>query len=97
VQVTGNTFRLASRADHDALKKDLKQIYTAPTAEAAEFALEELELHVHNRLLYSLASARISRRLHVVLVARLTRISAHATPPSGNVLAWRSRSGEPVS
>ena len=27
----------------DALKKDLKAIYTAPTAEAAEFALEELE------------------------------------------------------
>jgi transposase-like protein len=38
-----NTFRLASRADHDAIKKDLKAIYTAPTADAAEFALEEFE------------------------------------------------------
>ena len=36
-------FRLASRTDHDALKKDLRAIYTAPTADAAEFALEELE------------------------------------------------------
>jgi putative transposase len=38
-----NVFRLASRTDHDALKKDLRAIYTAPTADAAEFALEELE------------------------------------------------------
>src|SRR6185312_1792296 len=43
IHLIRNTFRLASRADHDALKKDLKAIYTAPTAEAAEFALEELE------------------------------------------------------
>ena len=43
IHLIRNTFRLASRADHDALKKDLKAIYTAPTADAAEFALEELE------------------------------------------------------
>jgi putative transposase len=43
IHLIRNTFRLSSRADHDALKKDLKAIYTAPTAEAAEFALEELE------------------------------------------------------
>ena len=43
IHLIRNTFRLASRADHDALKKDLKAIYTAPTTEAAEFALEELE------------------------------------------------------
>jgi transposase-like protein len=43
IHLIRNTFRLASRADHDALKKDLKAIYTAPTAEADEFALEELE------------------------------------------------------
>ena len=40
IHLIRNTFRLASRADHDALKKDLKAIYTAPTTEAAEFALE---------------------------------------------------------
>src|SRR6476659_6378819 len=43
IHLIRNTFRLSSRADHDALKKDLKAIYTAPTTEAAEFALEELE------------------------------------------------------
>ena len=43
IHLIRNTFRLASRADHDAIKKDLKAIYTAPTADAAEFALEELE------------------------------------------------------
>jgi transposase-like protein len=43
IHLIRNTFRLSSRADHDALKKDLKAIYTAPTADAAEFALEELE------------------------------------------------------
>ena len=43
IHLIRNMFRLASRADHDALKKDLRAIYTAPTADAAEFALEELE------------------------------------------------------
>jgi transposase-like protein len=43
IHLIRNTFRLSSRADHDALKKDLKAIYTAPGADAAEFALEELE------------------------------------------------------
>jgi transposase-like protein len=35
--------RLASRADHDAIKRDLKEIDTAPTADAALFALDELD------------------------------------------------------
>src|SRR6187399_725423 len=43
IHLIRNTFRLSSRADHDALKRDLKAIYTAPTADAALSALEELE------------------------------------------------------
>src|SRR6476646_8522115 len=43
IHLIRNTFRLASRADHDVIKRDLKAIYTAPTADAAEFALEEFE------------------------------------------------------
>jgi putative transposase len=43
IHLIRNTFRLASRADHDAIKKDLRVIYTAPTADAAAFALEEFE------------------------------------------------------
>jgi putative transposase len=43
IHLIRNTSRLASRADHDVIKKDLKAIYTAPTADAAEFALEEFE------------------------------------------------------
>jgi len=43
IHLIRNTFRLASRADHDAIKRDLKAIYTAPTADAALFALEELD------------------------------------------------------
>ena len=43
IHLIRNTFRLASRADHDAIKKDLRAIYTAPTADAAEFALDEFE------------------------------------------------------
>src|SRR4051812_29085884 len=43
IHLIRNTFRLASRADHDAIKKDLRVIYTAPTAAAAAFALEEFE------------------------------------------------------
>ena len=37
-----NTFRLSSRKDWDALKHDVKPIYTAVNAEAARAALEEL-------------------------------------------------------
>jgi putative transposase len=43
IHLIRNTFRLSSRADHDAIKKDLRGIYTAPTAAAAEFALDEFE------------------------------------------------------
>jgi putative transposase len=38
-----NSFRIASKRDWDALKKDLKPIYTAATATAAAVALDELE------------------------------------------------------
>ena len=37
-----NTFRLASRKDWDALKRDLKPIYTAVNADAARAALDHL-------------------------------------------------------
>ena len=37
-----NTFRLASRCDWDALKHDVKPIYTAVNAAAARVALDEL-------------------------------------------------------
>jgi transposase-like protein len=37
-----NSFRLTSKKHVDALKRDLKAIYTAPNPEAAEFALEVL-------------------------------------------------------
>jgi putative transposase len=43
IHLIRNTFRLASRADHDAIKRDLKAIYTAPTADAAFSALDELD------------------------------------------------------
>jgi transposase-like protein len=43
IHLIRNTFRLASRVDHDAIKKDLRSIYTAPTPDAALFALDELE------------------------------------------------------
>ena len=43
IHLIRNTFRLASRADHDAIKRDLKAIYTAPTADAALSALDEFE------------------------------------------------------
>jgi transposase-like protein len=43
IHLIRNTFRLASRADHDAIKRDLRPIYTAPTPDAALFALDELE------------------------------------------------------
>jgi len=42
IHLIRNTFRLASRKDWDALKHDVKPIYTAVNAEAARAALEEL-------------------------------------------------------
>ena len=38
-----NSFRLVPRKHWDALRKDLKPIYTAPTPDAAALALEELD------------------------------------------------------
>jgi transposase-like protein len=43
IHLIRNTFRLASRADHDAIKRDIKPIYTAPNADTALAALDELE------------------------------------------------------
>ena len=43
IHLIRNTFRLTSRADSDAIKRDIKKIYTAPNADAALAALEELE------------------------------------------------------
>jgi hypothetical protein len=37
-----NTFRLASKKDWDALKRDVKPIYTAPNPNAAKAALADL-------------------------------------------------------
>ena len=37
-----NTFRLASKADRDALKRDVRPIYTAVNADAARAALDQL-------------------------------------------------------
>jgi transposase-like protein len=34
---------LTSRADHDAVKRDLKPIYTAPTPAAAAAAMDEFK------------------------------------------------------
>jgi putative transposase len=42
VHLIRNTFRLTSRRDWDALKRDLRPIYTAVNATAARAALEEL-------------------------------------------------------
>jgi transposase-like protein len=42
IHLIRNTFRLASRRDWDALKRDVKPIYTAVNAVAARAALEEL-------------------------------------------------------
>lgn len=44
IHLIRNTFRLASRRDWDAMKRDIKPIYTAPNPEAAGAALEELEV-----------------------------------------------------
>lgn len=43
IHLIRNSFRLTSKKHVDALKRDLKAIYTAPNPEAAEFALEVLE------------------------------------------------------
>lgn len=43
IHLIRNTFRLTSRKDTDAIKRGIKPIYTAPTAEAAGVALDELE------------------------------------------------------
>ncbi len=42
IHLIRNTFRLASKKDWDALKRDVKPIYTAVNAAAARMALEEL-------------------------------------------------------
>jgi putative transposase len=42
IHLIRNTFRLASKRDWDAIKRDLKPIYTAPSPAAARAALEEL-------------------------------------------------------
>ena len=43
IHLVGNTFRLASRKDWDAIKGDVKPIYTAVNAAAARAALDELD------------------------------------------------------
>jgi transposase-like protein len=43
IHLIRNTFRLASRKDWDAVKRDIKPIYTAPNPEAALMALDELD------------------------------------------------------
>jgi putative transposase len=43
VHLIRNTFRLVSRRDWDAIKRDIKPIYTAPTRDAALVALDELD------------------------------------------------------
>jgi len=42
VHLIRNTFRLASKADRDALKRDVRPIYTAVNADAARAALDQL-------------------------------------------------------
>ena len=43
IHLIRNTFRLASRRDWDALKRDIEAIYTAPNSDAALAALDELD------------------------------------------------------
>lgn len=43
VHLIRNTFRLVSRRDWDAVKRDIKPIYTAPSPDAAVAALDEFE------------------------------------------------------
>jgi putative transposase len=43
IHLIRNTFRLAARQHWDALKRDIKPIYTAPNPDAASAALDELD------------------------------------------------------
>jgi putative transposase len=43
IHLIRNSFRLVPRQQWDALRKDLKPIYTAPTPDAAVLALEEFD------------------------------------------------------
>ena len=43
IHLIRNSFRLTSRKHWDAIKRDLKAMYEAPTPDAAEIALEELD------------------------------------------------------
>lgn len=43
IHLIRNTFRLTSREDAEAIKRDIKPIYTAPNPDAALAALEELD------------------------------------------------------
>jgi putative transposase len=43
VHLIRNTFRLVARQDWDAVKRDIKPIYTAPNPDAALIAVDELE------------------------------------------------------
>ena len=43
IHLIRNSFRLVPRKHWDALRKDLKAIYTAPTPDAAAIALDELD------------------------------------------------------
>jgi putative transposase len=43
VHLIRNTFRLVPSQDRDAVKRDIKPIYTAPSPDAAAIALDELE------------------------------------------------------
>ena len=43
IHLIRNTFKLASKKDWDALKRDVKPIYTAPNPTAARAALEDLD------------------------------------------------------
>ena len=43
IHLIRNTFRLTSRKDADAIKRDIRPIYTAPSADAAATALDDLE------------------------------------------------------
>ena len=43
IHLIRNTFRLTSRKDVDAIRRDIRPIYTAPNADAAAAALDDLE------------------------------------------------------
>jgi transposase-like protein len=42
IHLIRNTFRLASRRDHDALKRDIRPVYTAVSADAARAAMDQV-------------------------------------------------------